>query len=140
MITTAQQILESIPQRFRAEKAQGYNAVFHFDIYGEEMLQYTVNIKDGACTLEKGFIGTPDYIRDFEPIVNGVSTLYLALNRNKRSLAVNYLSAEGKQLVYDLAKGADVLVEQFRPGVMQGMGFGYEELKKLNPKLIYVSI
>lgn len=250
---TAQQIIESIPYRFRPEKASGYEAVFQFDISGEEQLQYTVNITGGKCELTKGLNGiptctittkaqvyvdletgkanpqlalvtgkvkisniaammqfakcfrrfdenvnyeaqndsqasvtynerkpkagplagvkiidftrllpgplatmfladmgadvikvedpdSPDYIRDFEPRVNGMSLFYLSLNRSKRSLAVNYLSAEGKQVIYDLVKNADVLIEQFRPGVMKELGFGYEELKAVNPKLIYVSV
>lgn len=250
---TAQQILESIPQRFRPEKAEGYNTIFQFDISGEESLQYTVIIANGKCELEKGLNGNadciikakalvyvdletgkanpqmalmmgkvkvsnlaammqfakcfrrfsaegtrdegqvtgeiqnvvtrkakegplsgvtiidftrllpgplatmfladmgadvikvedpdnPDYIRSFEPQVNGMSMFYLSLNRSKRSLAINYLSAEGKQVMYDLVKKADVLIEQYRPGVMKDMGFGYEELAKINPKLIYVSV
>ncbi len=254
MNTTAQQIIESIPFRFRAEKAQNYQANFQFEISGEETLAYTVVISNGTCDLQPGLQGTadctiktkastyvdletgkanpqmalmmgkikvsniaammqfakcfrkfeestidnrrltaetantktiqrkektgplagvkildftrllpgpiatmfladlgadvikiedpdnPDYIRDFEPRINEMSMLYLALNRSKRSLAVNYLSPAGKQLIYDLVKTADVLIEQYRPGVMQQMGFGYDELTKLNPRLIYVSI
>ncbi|MCS6935788.1 MAG: CoA transferase [Chitinophagales bacterium] len=83
---------------------------------------------------------SPDYVRDFEPRVNGVSMFYLALNRNKRSLAVNYLQPEGKEIIYDLVKNADVVVEQFRPGVMQEIGFGYDALRAINPRLIYVSV
>lgn len=253
-MTTAKQILESIPQRFRPEKAQGYNTIFHFDITGSESLQYTVQISDGQCQVQQGLHGiadcvvsssastyialetgaanpqvalmsgevqvsniaammqfskcfrkwaegrgtrdegnspaqsiaptvrhekkgplagvrildftrllpgpmatmfladmgadvikiedpdNPDYIRDFEPRSNGTSILYLSLNRSKRSLALNHLSAEGKQTILDLVKTADVLVEQYRPGVMQQMGFGYEALKQINPRLIYVSI
>jgi crotonobetainyl-CoA:carnitine CoA-transferase CaiB-like acyl-CoA transferase/putative sterol carrier protein len=255
MSVTALQILESIPYRFRAEKAVGYNTLFHFDITGDETLQYTVEIKDGQCFLSKGLVGSPvctvktkasvyvdletgkanpqmalmlgkvkisniaammqfakcfrkfdatvnyqsltapgtnakvnylsrpakagplsgvkiidftrllpgplatmfladmgadvikiedpdnpDYVRDFEPRVNGMSMFYLSLNRSKRSMAVNYLSAEGKQIIYDLVKNADVWIEQYRPGIMKEMGFGYEQLKAINPKLIYVSI
>ena len=94
----------------------------------------------GADVIKVEDPDNPDYIRSFEPRINGISMLYLALNRNKRSLALNYLSAEGKQIIYDLIKTADVLIEQYRPGVMKDLGFGYEELSKLNPKLIYVSI
>ncbi len=256
MNTTAQQIIESIPFRFRTEKAQNYSATFHFNISGNENLLYTVLIKDGSCTLQTGLLGepdctvstkaatyvdletgkanpqmalmtgkikvsniaammqfakcfrkfeegknyqttdtghksldnteytirkekkgplagvkiidftrllpgplatmfladlgadvikiedpdNPDYIRDFEPRINEMSMLYLALNRSKRSLAINSLSARGKQVIYDLVKTADVLIEQYRPGVMKELGFGYEELKKINPLLIYVSI
>lgn len=255
MSVTAKQIIESVPYRFRAEKAVGYTALFHFDISGDETLQYTIEIKHGQCFLSKGLAGradckietkasmyvdletgranpqmalmlgkvkisniaammqfakcfrkfdpginyqaekpvvsaapanfvkrpvkkgplagvkvidftrllpgplatmfladmgadvikvedpdNPDYVRDFEPRINGMSMFYLSLNRSKRSLAVNYLSTHGKQVIYDLVKGADVLVEQYRPGVMKEMGFGYEDLVAINPKLVYVSV
>jgi crotonobetainyl-CoA:carnitine CoA-transferase CaiB-like acyl-CoA transferase len=82
----------------------------------------------------------PDYVRDFEPKTGGQSMFYLSLNRSKRSLAINYLSAQGKQVIHDLVKHSDVLIEQFRPGVMAEMGFGYLELSKINRRLVYVSI
>jgi alpha-methylacyl-CoA racemase len=82
----------------------------------------------------------PDYIRNFTPFVEEQSAYFLALNRSKKSLAINYTSEEGRKIIYRLAQSADVLLEQFRPGVMEKMGFGYEKLKAINPKLIYVSI
>ncbi len=60
-------------------------------------------------------------------------------NRNKRSLCVDLKSAAGKAAVLKLIEGADVLIENFRPGTMDRLGFGYEELSKLNPGLIYCS-
>jgi len=60
-------------------------------------------------------------------------------NRNKKSLAINLKSAEGKAAVLELIKTADVFIENFRPGALDKLGFGYEELKALNPKLIYCS-
>ncbi|MDB5284885.1 MAG: carnitine dehydratase [Bacteroidota bacterium] len=248
MSVTAKQIIESIPTRFRPEKAQGYTAVFHFDITGEENLQYTVDLNGGKCELKPGLIGKadctiaaksniyidletgkanaqmtlmlgnvkvsniaamiqfarcfkrfeiiaetklaenimpdrpvktgplagvkiidftrllpgplatmfladlgadvikvedphrPDYVRDFEPRIGGDSMYYLSLNRSKRSLAVNYISPEGIEVIHSLVRKADVLIEQFRPGVMDKLGFGYEQLSKINPKLIYVSV
>jgi len=94
----------------------------------------------GADVIKVENPDTPDYIRYFPPPVNGESAFYLSLNRSKRSLALNYASSEGKQIVYRLAKNADIVIEQFRPGVMAGMGLGYDDLKKVNPKIIYVSI
>ena len=82
----------------------------------------------------------PDYIRNFPPFVNGESVYYKSLNRSKRSLAINFKSEEGRNIIYKLAKQVDVLFEQFRPGVMKGLGLGYEDLKEINPRLIYVSI
>ena len=60
-------------------------------------------------------------------------------NRNKKSLAINLKSPEGKQAVLELIKTADVFIENFRPGALETLGFGYEALKTLNPRLIYCS-
>lgn len=81
-----------------------------------------------------------DYTRDMPPMQNGESMAYLALNRSKRSLCLDYTQEEGKALVIELIRESDVLIEQFRPGVMQKMGLDYKEVKKINPRLIYVSI
>ena len=74
------------------------------------------------------------------PFVNGESTLFLALNRNKRSLVLDLKTAEARQRVEALAAGADVLVESFRPGVADRLGIGFATMRTLNPKLIYCSI
>ena len=81
-----------------------------------------------------------DYSRDFPPFVNKESASYLAFNRSKRSLALDYKTEEGKAVFWELIKTADIVIEQFRPGVMDKMGLGYEEAKKVNPKIIYVSV
>ncbi|MEE4211739.1 MAG: CaiB/BaiF CoA-transferase family protein [Parvularcula sp.] len=60
-------------------------------------------------------------------------------NRNKKSLAIDLKSEDGKAIVYDLLKDADVFIENFRPGALDKLGFGYEELKELNPRLVYCS-
>jgi len=81
-----------------------------------------------------------DYTRDFPPHKGGESAGYLAFNRSKRSLSLDYATPEGKAIILDMVKNADIVMEQFRPGVMAKMGLGYEDLKKINPKIIYVSI
>lgn len=70
---------------------------------------------------------------------NGVSFFYLLANRNQRSLSIDLQQEEGKEIIYDLVREADVIVENYRPGVMDKLGFGYEMLKRMNPKLIYCS-
>jgi len=65
---------------------------------------------------------------------------FVNMNRNKRSIAVEFRAEEGKEIVRRLAAAADVLVENFRPGVMDEMGLGYEVLKKSNPRLIYAAV
>ncbi|MDX2001061.1 MAG: CoA transferase [Chitinophagales bacterium] len=242
-------IVLSIPQRFRPEKAKDYETVFHFEIKDNKGWPFTVTISKGTCTLKKGLEGkpacvvktksdtyvaletgkenpqmalmfgkvkvsnlsemirfsklfhrygkqleattplpsyipsrkpttgplkglkvvdftrllpgpmatmlmaemgaevikiedpsAPDYIRNFPPFIGDHSAYYLAVNRSKRSLAIDYNTESGKEVLYQLIKEADVLMEQFRPGVMQQLGFGYDDVKKLNPKLVYVSI
>lgn len=64
---------------------------------------------------------------------------FLAWNRNKRSLALNLKSDEAKAIIMELATDADVVVQNFRPGVMAKMGYGYEDFRKVNPRIIYCS-
>ncbi|RDY61142.1 CaiB/BaiF CoA transferase family protein [Flagellimonas nanhaiensis] len=72
-------------------------------------------------------------------IAGDESPCFMAWNRNKRSLAINIKSEQGKEIIYKLAKEADIIVENFRPGVMTRLGYGYEDLKKINPGIIYCS-
>ncbi|MFI5155757.1 MAG: CaiB/BaiF CoA transferase family protein, partial [Chitinophagales bacterium] len=72
-------------------------------------------------------------------IAGNESPCFMAWNRNKRSIAIDVKKAEGREIIYSLAKDADILLENFRPGVMERLGFGYEELKKINPNIIYCS-
>ncbi|GGD59365.1 CaiB/BaiF CoA transferase family protein [Paenibacillus nasutitermitis] len=67
------------------------------------------------------------------------SPCYLAFNRNKRSLALDLKAAATKEIIGKLVAECDIVVENFRPGVMQKLGFGYEDLKKINPRIIYCS-
>jgi crotonobetainyl-CoA:carnitine CoA-transferase CaiB-like acyl-CoA transferase len=74
------------------------------------------------------------------PNYKGVSTYYLCANRGKSSIAVDLKAAEGRQIVLDLAKQADVIVENFRAGTVDRLGIGYEEVRKTNPRVVYCSI
>ncbi|KAJ1943124.1 hypothetical protein FBU59_003006 [Linderina macrospora] len=74
------------------------------------------------------------------PQFKGESAYYLCANRNKQSVAVDMKIEEGRQIILDLAKDSDVFVENFVPGKLAEYGLGYEDLKKVNPKLIYTSI
>lgn len=233
-------IFESIPSRFRPEKAEGYNAVFHFDL-GEP--KRTVTIVRGDCSVSDGLVGvptcivqaeasiyvqlekgelnpqmalmtgkvkvsdlsemmrfakcfrkygssgpasqeprpqltgplagyrvldltkllpgplatmwlaqqgaevikledpgSPDPIRDYPPLDNGISVFHAALNAGKKGLAIDFRSEQGKELLKRLIQDVDVVIEQFRPGVMDAFGLGYKILKQWNPKIIMVSI
>ncbi len=81
-----------------------------------------------------------DMARAFPPLVDGESVSFSSLNRNKRSLAIDIKDPKGFAIVKDLALKADVLLENNRPGAMAKLGLGAEDLKKLNPKLVYVSV
>ena len=82
----------------------------------------------------------PDLTRHLPPMSGDQSAAHLSLNRGKRSVALNLKHPKGVALARQLIEGADVLVEQFRPGVMDRLGLGYEALSTLNPRLIYCSI
>ncbi|MEB2647553.1 CaiB/BaiF CoA-transferase family protein [Pseudomonas canadensis] len=81
-----------------------------------------------------------DLLRVLPPHDQGTSASHAYLNRNKRSLALDLKQAEALEIVRALVKDYDILLEQFRPGVMERLGLGYEALKSINPRLIYVSI
>ncbi|GAB5341735.1 CaiB/BaiF CoA transferase family protein [Pseudomonas fluorescens] len=81
-----------------------------------------------------------DLLRVLPPHDQGTSASHAYLNRNKRSLALDLKHAEALEIVRELVKDYDIVLEQFRPGVMERLGLGYEALKAINPKLIYVSI
>lgn len=79
-----------------------------------------------------------DETRRFLPIVDGESVYYACTNRNKRSIAIDLKNPEGRKLALRMARNADVLVENFRPGVMERLGLGYVHIAQ--PTLVYVSI
>lgn len=81
-----------------------------------------------------------DMSRAFPPLVNGESVSFSSLNRNKRSVAINLKNPKGLAIAKDLAAQADVLIENNRPGALEKLGLGAEQLKAINPKLVYVSI
>jgi len=81
-----------------------------------------------------------DLLRVLPPHDRGTSASHAYLNRNKRSLALDLKQAEALEVVRALVKDYDIVLEQFRPGVMERLGLGYEALKAINPRLIYVSI
>src|SRR5215510_4761704 len=78
--------------------------------------------------------------RRFPPFIGSESAAFTMLNRGKTSIALDLKSGADRDKVMPFIKRADILVEQFRPGVMDRLGFGYDDLKKINPGLIYCSI
>ncbi|MCC6978952.1 MAG: CoA transferase [Candidatus Melainabacteria bacterium] len=82
----------------------------------------------------------PGLGKKLPPIVDGESLYYWSLHRNKRRLAIDLKKPEGVKLIHRLIEKIDVVVENFRPEVMDRLGIGYEQLSKINPKLIFLSI
>jgi crotonobetainyl-CoA:carnitine CoA-transferase CaiB-like acyl-CoA transferase len=91
----------------------------------------------GADVIKVERPGSGDWSRSWGPYVDDVSLPFVCLNRNKRSVTLNLKSEAGKQVLLALIQAADVLVHNFRPGVMERLGLGYKDLEALNPRLIY---
>lgn len=94
----------------------------------------------GADVIKIEEPGRGDYIRWWPPRVGGGSGYHVVLNRNKRSLTLNLKAPEGKDVFRSLVKNADVVLESFRPGVMDKMGLGYEQLAAVNPGIVFCAI
>ncbi|HEX9312271.1 MAG TPA: CaiB/BaiF CoA-transferase family protein [Actinomycetota bacterium] len=117
---------------------------------GVLVLDLTRLLPGGYCTLLLADLGADvvkveepgrgDYIRWSPPLVDGVSAAHRALNRGKRSITLNLKTTEGAELLARLARRADVLLESFRPGVMDRLGVGPERLGESNPSLVYCAI
>lgn len=78
-----------------------------------------------------------DDSRAFGPFINGESAYYMNLNRNKLGVTLNLKTPEGKAVFIEMVKKADVVIENYRPGTMEKLGLGYEELKRINPGIVY---
>jgi crotonobetainyl-CoA:carnitine CoA-transferase CaiB-like acyl-CoA transferase len=99
----------------------------------------------GAEVLKVEDTGMGDYIRWSPPYYEGAeesakSALFLALNRNKRSIRINLKTEQGREVLLKLVRDYDVVLESFRPGVLDRLGVGYERMREENPKLVYCAI
>ena len=117
---------------------------------GVKVLDLTNVMAGPYCSMVLGDMGADvvklestdggDASRRFEPQVNGESYCFAVLNRNKRSVAIDMKAARGKEIVMKLADQADIVMENFRPGVVKKLGFDYESFKARNPGVIYASM
>jgi crotonobetainyl-CoA:carnitine CoA-transferase CaiB-like acyl-CoA transferase len=117
---------------------------------GLRVLDFTRVLAGPMCTMLLGDMGAEiikvedpahgDETRGWAPFVGGWSTYFLSVNRNKKSVAVDMKSAEGRTLLEELIRSADVLVENFRPGTLDRLGFGPDRARAMNERLIYCSI
>ncbi|GEM_PF-107548 len=116
---------------------------------GVKVLDLTEEIAGPFCTMQMADAGAEvikveslqgDLSRGLGPAPNGESAVFLGLNRNKKSIALDIRQEDGREVVRKLARDVDVLVESFRPGEADRLGLGYEDLKAVNPRLVYCSI
>ena len=127
----SKKILEGIKVLDLTNVLSGPFTTLHLALLGAEVIKVE-NPKDGDLARKLGIV----------PALNKqlMGTSFLAQNCNKLSITLNTKSPEGKELFRKLVKDADVVVENFRPGVMERLGLGYKTLAELNPKLIYCAI
>jgi crotonobetainyl-CoA:carnitine CoA-transferase CaiB-like acyl-CoA transferase len=95
----------------------------------------------GADVIKVEEPGSGDYGRFMPPhLAGGMSLYFVAINRNKRSMTLNLKSPEGREIFLRMVRQVDVVLESFRPGVMERLGLGYEQLKVVHPGLVYCAI
>jgi len=126
-----QRMLEGIRVLDLTNVLAGPFASLHLALLGAEVIKVE-NPKDGDLARKLGIV--PEYNKKL------MGTSFLAQNANKKSITLNTKTPEGKALFRRLVQDADVLVENFRPGVMDRLGLGYAALAELNPRLIYCAI
>jgi len=117
---------------------------------GVRVLDLTNVMAGPYCTMVLGDMGADvikieafpggDSSRRFTPQVNGESYCFAVLNRNKKSLALDMKSAQGKEIFNKLAAKADIITENFRPGVVRKLGIDYDSVAKFNPAVVYASM
>ena len=115
-----------------------------------KVVDLTRTLAGPFCTMMLGDMGADivkieepqngDETRSWTPFWNGESTQFVSFNRNKRSLSLNLREKEGLEIVRTLAADADVMIESFRAGALDRMGLGYEEIRGINPGIVYCSI
>src|SRR5260370_24540400 len=119
-------------------------------LQGIRVIDLTRVLAGPFCTQSLGDLGAEilkieppergDETRHFPPFIAGESHYFLGINRNKKSLVIDLQHPEGAEILRRLAAKADILVENYRPGVMDRLGLGYAVLAEINPRLIYCAI
>jgi CoA:oxalate CoA-transferase len=122
-----------------------------YALEGLKVVDFTRFVSGTFCTMQLADHGADvvkiespidrgDQLRSWGPFFGDQSYYFISLNKNKRSIALDLRSPEGIEIVRRMIKASDILVENFRPGLMDKMGLGWEEVHKINPKLVYCSI
>lgn len=110
----------------------------HF-MQGPSSVQMLADLGADVIKIERPKGAYERYWSGMDTFKNGVSVFFLLANRNQKSLAIDLRSEEAKELIHKLVKETDVIVENYRPGVMDKLGLGYDKLKEINPRLVYCS-
>ena len=121
----------SSPEALKGLRVLDFSHVYQGPVGTQLLADY------GADVIKVERPGSGDWSRAWGPFAKDLSLPFANLNRNKRSLTVNTKSEAGKELILKLVKKADVVVHNFRKGVMEKLGLDYESLKAINPRLIY---
>jgi crotonobetainyl-CoA:carnitine CoA-transferase CaiB-like acyl-CoA transferase len=121
-----------------------------FPLEGIKVVDFSQTITGPFCTMILAELGAEVYkleeprsgdeARTWPPFLGEESGYFFSINRSKKSLAVNLKDPRGKEIAISLARNADVLVENFTPGVIERLGLDYETIKRINPRMIYCSI
>lgn len=114
---------------------------------GVRVLDLTRVLAGPFCTMMMADMGaevikievpdTGDDSRQLPPFVKGESAYYMNLNRNKKGITLNLKKSEGKRIFLEMVRKSDIVVENYRPGTMEKLGLGYEDLAKINPRIVY---
>lgn len=117
---------------------------------GIKVLDFTQALAGVFCAYQMSDLGATvwkverykygDQSRVWPPFVNDIALGYASFNKNKKSISIDMRKEEGKQIIFDMVKECDVVLENFKVGTLEKLGLGYEELIKVNPKIIYGSI
>ena len=117
---------------------------------GVRVIDLTRVVAGPFCTMQLGDMGAEvlkieepqhgDDTRAWAPYIGGEGSFFLALNRSKKSVAIDLKTPDGAEALRRLIASADVLIENFRPGSLAQLGFGYADVAAINPRLIYCSI
>lgn len=94
----------------------------------------------GAEIIKVETPGTGDDSRRYPPFIGDDSAYFMNLNRNKKSITLNLKTDEGKKVFFDLTQKADAIIENFRPGTMERLGIGYDQIRSYNPDMVFSSI
>ncbi|MBN1691026.1 MAG: CoA transferase [Dehalococcoidia bacterium] len=116
---------------------------------GIKIIDLSEDVAGPYCSMHLGDLGADvikvesiegDTTRQLGPFIKGESSLFMSLNRNKKSVAIDFNKQEGREIVYQMAKGADVFIESFDAGYAEKLGLGYDEIARIKRQIIYCSI